>query len=1380
MAQKQTLGLPLAVLLLAGIGASIPGSLMAQANQRADPSAGQAPSALSTGSRITADLRSGDSWSSDAQMLPGSKPPASQAASSFAYSAAPANARLERMILLLKPSPTRQLALTAELANQQNPASPHYHKWLTPTAFAGTYSNSVEDVSAVSAWLESRGFVLAALPAGRGWIEFSGTVAQVEQAFQTHVDKVATTSGSRPALSHLVLGEGISIPAAVAPLIQGLVSLDGVHSVPALTEPQAVSVSAAELASQTASQTSPSRAAAITPQLAAHLLHFDSLRTAGITGKGESIAIAARSNVNESDVADFRATFGLPASALKVLPNGTDPGLAPDQAADRVADQAEATLAASWAGAAAPAAQIVLVPAATTSATDGLDLALAAIVDQKLANIVAVGYSTCEAALTPAHQAFYSALYRQAAAEGISVIAAAGDSGPSACHAAGSADPVSSGYGVNALASTPWNTAVGVAAFGALAPETFSAWSPASATDPAYAGGGGSSTLYAAPAWQPIPSQLLKGAGTPGTHNRLLPDLALPTAIDPHGNPQGNPGLAFCLSAAGPSTGASKGCTLVRAGGSSASAALFAGIAALVDEKNGPQGNLAPHLYSLSSLSSQSGVFTDVAQGSARLSCAPGSPSCEADGLIGFAAATGYDLATGLGVVDADALVSRWPKPEAMGTETANVNLSISPVEPNSTYNPSASVTFTVDVLPISGSATPTGSVTFVDSSEQQPLSLTPSTLNSSGTATLTVEGVFGPGGNEIVALYSGDVNYAPAASAPPVDVNIQSSTTSLTVVPSSTSVTPGQTISVTATLTVGSPPEGTVSPSGLVTLDLDGLPTTSAALTTVSSVTSAKFSLVIPANGSVSQHALQAVYEGDGSYAASTSSAVTVTISKTATTTTVAAATTTPTAGSSLQVSATITASTTGSTGPTGTVSFTLDGVSQGTAPVTSVTSATATFTIPVIAAGTHLLAATYSGDGNYAGSTSPTVSITAAKGATITTLTATPPVLAVGSTETLTATIAPLNAVTGTVYTITGTVSFYDGGTTLLGTAAVSSNVASLSGVALANNVSHSITAIYSGDPNWLASVSAALALTATTLPDVVTLTSNFGTVSPGQSLVLTATVTPTSPPAVGAEQNPSGNVIFYSGTTIIGTVALTATPGTDSSTATLTTETLGGGADTLSAFYQGDLYYDAATSNLLTLDVEDFTIAPSPSNPGTNLNIVQGTSGSAGFVISGLGGFNNLVQVVCAVTTQDDMTCTASPQQVTPTATVNFVIQTFLPGQQTTSTTLSRNTPPRWPRAAGGTALALLGLILLPFGRRARLFNRRAGRRMAILLLLLVGLASVGIGCTSVSGVNGTGTPLGVETVKITASAYIDNTVVSHSVFQTVNVIPPGSTL
>ncbi len=261
--------------------------------------------------------------------------------------------------------------------------------------------------------------------------------------------------------------------------------------------------------------------------------------------------------MNSQDVAAFRSAFKLPANSLTVAPNGPDPGLANDQAA--------ATLAASWAGAAAPGARIVLVPAATTSATDGLDLSLAAIVDQRLADTVAVGYSECEAALSQSHLAFYNAIYRQAAAEGIAVIAAAGDSGSSACHLAGSDAPVSSGYGANALASTAWNAAIGVAAFGAGGPaagiSALTAWSPLSAADPAYAGGGGSSTVYPAPIWQPIPKEFEQGTDGTGNHHRLLPDVALPTAIDTGVNH----GLAFCL---GEST-ASSGCALARSGGSS-------------------------------------------------------------------------------------------------------------------------------------------------------------------------------------------------------------------------------------------------------------------------------------------------------------------------------------------------------------------------------------------------------------------------------------------------------------------------------------------------------------------------------------------------------------------------------------------------------------------------------------------------------------------------------------------------------------------------------------------------------------------------------------------------------------------------------------------
>jgi hypothetical protein len=1263
MVHKESFGLPLAFVLAFICGAAVAQSPVYHPTDQ-DPSAGIPAYHPIDKDRIAGSpvSRLAGNWhSGPAAPIPGNLPPALVAGADLG--AAPSSTPLGRMLLLLSPSPVQQQALTAELANQQNFSSPEYHHWLTSAAFAAAYSNSAEDIAAVAAWLASQGFQVAPLPAGRGWIEFSGTAAEVEQAFHTEVHLVAAAEGTRA-----VLASGISVPGALKPLVHGLVSLDGAFASPALTTPQALAVSAAKLAAETSS----SHAEALTPQLVAQLLHLDALHLAGVKGSGQIIAIPARSNVNRADVAAFRLAFGLPASQLTVNVNGSDPGLA--------GDQAEATLAASWAGAAAPGAQIVLVPAGSTSATDGLDLALAAIVDHTLAYTIPVGYSACEASLSETHQAFYAALYRQAAAEGIAVIAAAGDSGAAACHSAGSDARVSSGYGVSALASTPWNTAVGVAGFGSGGPvegaSALTAWSPTDVTDPAYAGGGGGSTIYGTPAWQATSSNdlaktavsaELSAAGL-SPNRRLLPDLALPTAIDS----DVNPGLAFCLSGTTMGSTDSGGCTLVRAGGSTGSSAIFAGIAALVAQKYGAQGNVAPNLYALSG---QSGVFDDVQQGSAQLWCVAGSPDCGATGQIGFTAGAGYDLATGLGAVNAQTLVNQWASTEATGTGAVTVTLSVSPTEPNSTYNPSATVTLTASVVSLNGNGTPTGSVTFFDTSTGTALSSTPSPLDANGDATLTVEGVFALGGNEIVAKYSGDSTYEAFTSTPPVNVNTQLSTTSLAVVPSTYAPAPGATITVTATLTVGSPVAGSASPTGAVTLHLDGLPTASAKLALVNGVPTASFSIVIPASSTLATHALQAVYAGDG----------------------------------------------------------------------------------------------------NYSASTSPQIIVTVAKGATVTTLTATPATLTVGVAETLTATLAPLSTTAGATYTITGTVNFYDG-STLLGTGIVTANAATIT-VSLANNTNHVITAVYSGDSNWLTSSSTALLLAATTLPDTVVLTANVSTASPGEVVVLTATVTPNSLPASTIEQNPTGNVAFYDGTTLLGVVALSASPLSDASTASLTLSTLPGGQDTLVAVYQGDLYFSAATSNLLTLDVQDFTITPSPTNPPTNLTIVKGAAGSASFIVTGLGGFNNQIQVVCAVPSQDDMTCTATPQQVTPTATVTFVVQTFAQGN--TAAAASHNRPALWGRAAGGAALAVLaGFFVLPFGRRARIFARSSTRRFFILLLLLVGLGGVGIGCNSVNLVSSSGTPLGVATLKITATAYVDNAVVSHSVYLTVNVIAPGS--
>ena len=584
MANKKSFGWRFATVLASALALSL-GTAGAQT---------LAPRASAAHAQATSRL-AGDWHSTPYVALAASQPPASSAAD---LGEASPGLRLERMLLLLDSSPAQQNTLIAELASLQDQRSAQYHHWLTPSAFADAYANSASDVAAIAAWLSAQGFQVAALPAGRGWIEFSGTAAQVEQAFHTQVHQAASADGPRA-----MLAAGISVPGALAPLIHGLVSLDGALSAPALTAPQPVAITAAELARLT----SPAGAAALTPGMEAGLLELNKLHATGVTGAGESIAIPARSNVLAADVAAFRAAFGLPANPLTVQPNGTDPG--------RTGDEAEAVLAASWTGAAAPGARIVLVPAATTGATDGLDLALAAIVDQSLAHTVAVGYSACEASLSQAHQAFYAAVYRQAAAQGIAVVAAAGDSGPAACHVAGSAAPVTSGYAVNALAATPWNTAVGVAAFGSAGSAggltALAGWSPANPADPAYAGGGGGSQFNAAPAWQPRPAASVLGSAS--GQQRLLPDLALPTALDAGLNP----GLAFCLSGSQPA----EGCRLVRGGGSSAAASLFAGIGALVAQKYGAQGNLAPRLYQLSR---SGGVFTDIEQGSARLACVAG------------------------------------------------------------------------------------------------------------------------------------------------------------------------------------------------------------------------------------------------------------------------------------------------------------------------------------------------------------------------------------------------------------------------------------------------------------------------------------------------------------------------------------------------------------------------------------------------------------------------------------------------------------------------------------------------------------------------------------------------------------------------------------
>jgi subtilase family serine protease len=195
---------------------------------------------------------------------------------------APPQQMLHRMLLVLKSSEAQSSELDKLLAAQQTPGDSHFHHWLTPAAFADRFSPSAAQTDQVAAWLRAQGMTVAPIPAGRGWIEFSGTVAQVQRAFGTTV--VSTVPAQDGKIRYQLIGK-VRLPESVASVAVGLASLDGVLSEPASTNPVSLSSSLKSLAAQT----SLANAEALTPGLADGVLQLSAVRAEGTTGTGETI-----------------------------------------------------------------------------------------------------------------------------------------------------------------------------------------------------------------------------------------------------------------------------------------------------------------------------------------------------------------------------------------------------------------------------------------------------------------------------------------------------------------------------------------------------------------------------------------------------------------------------------------------------------------------------------------------------------------------------------------------------------------------------------------------------------------------------------------------------------------------------------------------------------------------------------------------------------------------------------------------------------------------------------------------------------------------------------------------------------------------------------
>ena len=370
-----------------------------------------------------------------------------------------------------------------------------------------------------------------------------------------------------------------------------------------------------------------------------------------------------------------------------------------------------------------------------------------------------------------------------------------------------------------------------------------------------------------------------------------------------------------------------------------------------------------------------------------------------------------------------------------------------------SSLNPSASgqaVTFTAMVKPATGSGTPTGTVTFNDGATVLGLG----TL-SGGTATLTTSGL-GAGVHSITAVYGGDASFA-SSTSPVLMQTVNKATSSTSVVSSNSASNRGAAVTFTATVTSSA----TGTPTGTVTFQ--------DAATMLGTGTLSGGTATFTTSGlGTGAHSITAIYGGDASFTGSTSPILTQTIGKAASSTAVASSNNPSIIGTAVTLTASVTSPVTGTL--TGTVTF-QDGTSAlGTG---TLSGGAATFTTSGLTGGTHSITAVYSGDANFAGSTSPSLVQTVNKVGDSTSVASSNNPSIFGSAVTFTATV------TSSATSIpTGTVTFQDG-TATLGTGMLSGGNATLATSALVGGV-HSITAVYGGDANFANSTSPGLTQT------------------------------------------------------------------------------------------------------------------------------------------------------------------------------------------------------------------------------------------------------------------------------------------------------------
>jgi hypothetical protein len=892
----------------------------------------------------------------------------------FDRGVAPDSQSIRRMLVLLRRSPEQQAALSELLTEQQVKSSPNYHRWLTPEQFGERFGASDEDIQAVTGWLASQGFGVGKVSAGRTVIEFSGTAGQVRSALRTEIHKYLVDGQERwanasdpqiPATLARVVQGIVSLNNFPRRPMHRTVGAFRRRKATGLVEPLYT------YPSGTATFYT------LGPTDFATIYNVLPLWQAGIDGTGQTIAIVGDSNIKTQDVDDFRAMFGLPPNPVTVILDGPDPGTYLEDEIEADLDVEWAGAIAKNATIDLVVAETTEATAGTDLATlYAIDNNIASVLsdsfgecEQQLGNAgnafesamaeqAAAQGITVVVSSGDSGSAGCDSSGSESAANGLAVnglastpfnVAVGGtEFGNPAAYFNTTNDPTTGASVKSYVPEVAWNESC--ASSGNPADCSAVSTTPTSVI----AGGGGPSNCavqdstgncvsgYPKPEWQ-------TGTGVPSDGLRDIPDVSLFA-----GNGQDYTFYIACITQVEPCSLGGREEDFFGVSGTSVTAPAFAGIVALAVQKTGQRQGIANYiLYAMAAATAASSsyctsnaaavgntscVFYDttmglnaalaeITPGNNSVNCEGGSPNCSSTvaGSYGimvdpnspstpaWTTSTGYDMATGLGSVNAANLVNNWSSISFWPSATT-LNLSPAAITHGQSLNVNVQVT--------SAGGTPSGDValmgtptTAVNPQAGKSIGIADFALGSGGTASGTTNMLAG-GTYNVFAHYAGNGTTGASDSAPPVTVTVnpESSETGLQIVALNTAT--GQLSYGATSLLFGSPYVlrvdvrnaagaqcAPMNPSGTQTQPTSSCPTGTVIWTDNGGPPSSEYpsseypnppadstpgSLTLNNQGyaedqfvqlSAGTHTLVATYSGDNSFGASTSAPVTVNV---------------------------------------------------------------------------------------------------------------------------------------------------------------------------------------------------------------------------------------------------------------------------------------------------------------------------------------------------------------------------------------------------------------------------------------------------------------------------------------------------------------------